>query len=356
MQPYSPKQHKLRNSNFKKKFFRSFVIVLIIAGLLYCGWFILQIFNPLNLEITEFTISEGEGVNQISYNLNQQGIIRSPFVFEAYAYLKGIESDFKAGDYILPSVINVKRLTEILIVGQSVEEWTLTIPEGWTINDIALRLEAIGNFKAEELFEATGFNQPKNKINFDISEYDFLDDHPKNISLEGYLFPDTYRYFAYATIDDVLRKMLNNFDKKLTQQMRDDIIAQDKTLFEIITMASIIEREVKTEQDRPIVSGIFWNRLNIDMALQADSTVNYITGKKTPSVSLEDLEIDSPYNTYKYRGLPPGPISNPGLASIMAAIYPTDTDYLYFLTDTDGNVYYAKTFEEHVKNKNQYLR
>ncbi len=332
------------------------MIFLILVGLFACAWFVLQIFNPLNLEITKFSIKEGEGVNQISYHLKQQGIIRSSFVFETYAYLKGIEGDFKASNYILPHVVNIKRLTEILTTGQTAEEWKLTIPEGWTINDIAFKLENLGKFQTEELFTATGFNQPKNKISFDISDYDFLIDLPKEATLEGYLFPDTYHYFAYATIDDVIRKMLNNFDKKLTAQMRQDIKQQHKTIFEIITMASIIEREVKTDKDRPIVAGIFWRRLAMNMPLQADSTINYITRKKTPAVSSADLKLDSPYNTYKHRGLPPGPISNPGIESIKAAIYPIDTDYLYFLTDNSGNVHYARTFEEHVRNKNQYLK
>ncbi len=355
MQPISPKRYRDKNNNFKRKFFSSFMIVLILAGLLACGWFVLQIFNPLNLQITRFTINEGEGVNQISYHLKQQGVIRSSFVFETYVYLKGIEGNFKASNYILPHVINIKRLTEILTTGQTDEEWKLTIPEGWTINDIAFKLESLGKFQAEELFDATGFNQPKNKIGFDISDYDFLTDLPKGANLEGYLFPDTYHYFAYATIDDVVRKMLNNFNKKLTPQMRHDIKQQGKTIFDIITLASIIEREVKTDQDRPIVAGIFWHRLAIGMPLQADSTINYITHKKTPAVSSADLELDSLYNTYKHRGLPPGPISNPGIESIKAAIYPKTTNYLYFLTDNNGRVYYAKTFEQHIENKNKYL-
>jgi len=350
---YSPKQSKKTNA----KIFSTLTILIIIIGLVASAWFVLQILNPVKIESgTTFTITKGEGVNQISYNLKQAGIIRNMFAFETYAYLKDVERKFIAGEYNLPAVVNIKRLTEILTSGQPADEWKLMIIEGWTINDIAFKLESLGLFQAEELFAATGFNQPNNKFSFDISNYKFLDDLPPHSNLEGYLFPDTYHYFSYATIDDILRKMLNNFDKKLTPALRAEIKTQGKSIYEIITMASIIEHEVMSDQDRAIVSGIFWKRLDAGMALQADSTINYITGKKTPAVSQEDLKINSPYNTYMYPGLPPGPISNPGLASIKAAIYPEESDYWFFLTDEDGRVYYAKDFNGHVRNKNKYLK
>ncbi|PIP75593.1 hypothetical protein COW86_02945 [Candidatus Kuenenbacteria bacterium CG22_combo_CG10-13_8_21_14_all_39_9] len=246
-------------------------------------------------------------------------------------------------------------MTEILVAGEIPQEWELTVIEGWTVKDIAWRLENMGKFQTKELFEATGVNQPNNKFNFDISSYDFFSDKPAMANLEGYMFPDTYRFFAYATIDDIVRKMLNNFDKKLTLQLRQDIQAQGKTIFDIITMASIIEREVMTDNDRAIVSGIFWKRFEAGVPLQADSTINYITGKKTPALSAEDLKINSFYNTYLYGDLPPGPISNPGLASIKAAIYPAASDYWYFLTDSQSNVHYGRDFEEHKANKEKYL-
>ena len=226
-------------------------------------WFLFILLNPISIGHTQFTISHGQNVNEISQNLFANGIIKSKFVFEIYVYLKGIEGKLKAGEYNLPNVINIKRLTEILIVGELPQEWELTVIEGWTIKDIAWQLENIGKFQAVELLEATGVNQPNNQFNFDISNYDFLSDKPTTVNLEGYMFPDTYRFFAYATIDDIVRKMLNNFDKKLTLQLRQDIQAQGKTIFDIITMASIIEREVMTDNDRAIAAGIFWKRLQL---------------------------------------------------------------------------------------------
>lgn len=340
----------------RKKFLGFFVALVVILGLLASVWFVILLLNPLNLgSAPEFTIEKGAGVNQISRHLRQAGFIRSSFVFETYVYLKGYESGFIAGDYELPSVVNIKRLIEILTSGQKAKEWEITVIEGWSAKEIAAKLESSGRLPAALFLEVSGVGQPGNKFTFDVSAYDFLADKPVNANLEGYLFPDTYRFFNYATVEDVMRKMLYNFGKKLSAAMRQEIEAQDKTIFDVVTMASIIEREVMSDEDRSIVAGIFWKRLDAGMALQADSTVNYITGKKTPSVSGADLALDSLYNTYKYPGLPPGPISNPGLSAIQAAIYPAQSDYWYFLTDQDGLVHYAKDFEEHKANKMKYL-
>ncbi len=355
---FQPVKYKYRQKKRKrsKKIMTILILGLILLGFFSCLWFILELFKPITLKQTHFVIKTGEGINQISYNLYQADIIESRFVFETYVYLKGVEDKFKAGEYNLPRVANIKRLTQIFMIGQPAKEWQLTVPEGWTAQAIAHKLETLGKFQAEEFLEDVGVGQSNNHFSFDISNYDFLADKPKTASLEGYLFPDTYRFFSYASVDDVVRKMLNNFNKKLALQMRRDIKKQHKTIFEIITLASIIEREAKFSQDRPIIAGIFWRRLKLGMPLQADSTINYITGKKTPAVSKEDLNLDTPYNTYKYKGLPPGPISNPGLEAIKAAIYPQQTDYLYFLTDKDGHVHYARTYAEHIKNKNKYLK
>lgn len=355
MNQYNSFQPPKKSPSSAKKAFASFIILIVILGFIASAWLVLQILNPVRLDATSFAISPGQGVNQISHNLGEAGIIRSSFAFETYVFIKGIQSQFQAGDYQLPSVVNMKRLTEILTQGQLVEEWQLKVIEGYTLKDIAFVLENQGRFQAAELMAATGLGQPGNQFSLDISSYDFLDDKPDSANLEGYLFPDTYRFFAYSTIDDIVRKLLNNFDKKLTPAMRAEIKAQDKTIFDVLTMASIIEREVRSDADRAIVSGIFWKRLDIGMALQADSTINYLTGKKTPSVSSDDLAIDSLYNTYKYPGLPPGPISNPGLASIQAAIYPEESDFWYFLTDKEGNVRYAEDFDGHQENRQNYL-
>ena len=170
------------------------------------------------------------------------------------------------------------------------------------------------------------------------------------------MFPDTYRIYIDADLDDIIRKMLGNFDGKLTAKMREDISKQGKTIYEIVTMASLIEKEVRTEKDMKIVSGIFWNRIKNGQALQSCASLAYILGVNKAQYTTEDTKIISPYNTYQNPGLPPGPISNPGIQAIKAAIYPTDTDYNYFLTNpANGETIFSKTFNEHIKNKNKYL-
>jgi len=247
-------------------------------------------------------------------------------------------------------------------------EETAILLEGWTIENIDQYFKERAKWQGDEFFLAAGYKNVYNKANKqefarDFSkEFSFLIDKPENLSLEGYLFPDTYRLFASSTPEEIIIKMLSNFDKKLTPEMRADIKASGKTIHEIITMASIIEKEApiyaQTDSEAAkIISGIFWNRIKIGMGLQSDASLSYIYNDNKPIHSGEELEVDSLYNTYKYRGLPPGPIANPGLIAIKAAIYPSETNYYYFLTTLDGSaIYYAKTYEEHLRNKYKYLK
>ena len=250
-----------------------------------------------------------------------------------------------------------------------IPEKTIRIPEGWASRDIGQYFEREGQYQSEEFLEIAGFpmvNYQKEKdlpapVDFS-AEFSFLEDKPKHYGLEGYLFPDTYRIYASSSVSEVIRKMLTNFDHKLTPKMREDIKAQGRTIYEVITLASIIEKEALLNyrtgdnQDAKIVAGIFMNRLSVGQALQSDATLSYIYNDKKPAHSGAELEIDSPYNTYKYRGLPPGPICNPGALAIEEAIYPANTKYNYFLTTNDGRIFYAKTYNEHLANKYKYLK
>jgi UPF0755 protein len=180
--------------------------------------------------------------------------------------------------------------------------------------------------------------------------------------LEGYLYPDTYRVFASSTPEEIITKMLSNFDKKLTPQMREDIAASGHTINQIVTMASIIEKEAPISyqtgdnRDARIISGIFWRRLKNDQPLQSCATLAYVLGVDKKQYSGTDTQVNSPYNTYVNRGLPPGPISNPGILAIEAAIYPLASDYNYFLTPSGSQkIVYAATYEEHLRNKEKYL-
>jgi len=249
-------------------------------------------------------------------------------------------------------------------------EKTIKMLEGWMNADFyqELKNKHFNHWEEEDFLLVAGerrvydVNKKQNFSRDWSQEFPFLNSKPENLSLEGYLFPDTYRVFASSTPEEVIQRLLNNFATKITEEMVREIKRQGKTLHEIITMASIIEKEAPifnqtSREDAKIISGIFWNRLNIGMALQSDATLSYIFEDNKPVHSGDELKVDSPYNSYLYRGLPPGPICNPGLIAIEAAIYPIETDYFYFLTPLDGSrVYYAKTYQEHLNNKYKYLK
>lgn len=321
-----------KNSNASRKI----VVFFVLCSLLFVSFFIWQgIFTPKDVNSSEeklFSIEKGQGLFQIAENLEKQSLIKSRFLFDFYVISKKKQSNLQAGQYLLSSSMNIPQVAQKIIFGDTVKI-KITIPEGFTVKQIEERL----NLKL-----------PEDK-------------------LEGFLFPDTYQFPIEVSGEEAVRIMKDNFDKKLTSELREEIEKQNKTIFEIIVIASMIEKEVKTVEDKKLVSGILWKRLESKMPLQIDATITYITGKKTTKISLEELKIDSPYNTYKYLGLPVGPICNPGLDSILAAIYPKDSGYWYYLSASaakggeprlngrDGETIFSKTLEEHRINKEKYL-
>ncbi|NCB20476.1 MAG: endolytic transglycosylase MltG [Clostridia bacterium] len=249
-------------------------------------------------------------------------------------------------------------------------EKSVTLLEGWTNKDMAQYFERQGIWQAEEFLELAGFP----KVNYDqetelskpldySSKFDFLKDKPKNTGLEGYLFPDTYRIFAdEAKPEDLIEKMLNNFDHQLTAEMRAEIKKQGRTIYEVVIMASLVEKEApinyKTgdNKDAKIIAGIFWDRIKNGQALQSCASLAYILEVNKPQYSTEDTKIDSLYNTYKYLNLPPGPVSNPGILALEATIYPIYTEYNFFLTPAKSkDVVYSVSYQEHLRNKLKYL-
>jgi len=314
-------------------------------------WYNYQISKSVsaNQEIISFEIEQGEGVNQISQRLYESELIHSQFYFEIHVWLNGLQRNFLAGVHELSPSMNIKEVTARLTQSGS-SELAITIIEGWNNKEIGSYLEQQGIFSQEDFFE---------EVSHDLSsycqQYDFLTDKPANVDLEGYLFPDTYRIFKNASAAEVVKKMLDNFDDKLNQDLRFKIQNQGKSVFEVITLASIIEKEVREPEDMKMAADVFYKRLKQDIPLQSDATVNYVTGKGLVQPTLEDIKIDHPYNTYVYPGLPPGPIANPGLNAIIAAIEPTANPYYYFLTTKEGEVIYSKTFAEHSQNKAKYL-
>lgn len=297
----------------------------------------------------EFVVKPGQTLKQVSQNLYDAGLIKSRLAFEAYLYLKKMEGSIQAGTYELASS-SIVELSEIFSAGKVDNEIEIKIIEGWNLNEIATSLVT-----AQIIQNSSSFLNLAQVPNF-ASNYDFLQNLNSN-SLEGFIFPDTYRVYKDASLKDIITKTLDNFDKKLTPALRTEITAKSWTLYQVLTMASIIEMEVPQETDRPVVAGILWKRLEEDMPLQVDSTLKYIIGKNNcNALTFEELEIDSPYNTYKYRGLPPTPISNPGESALRATIYPKNSDYWFYLSDSEGNTIFSKTLDEHNANIEKYLK
>ncbi|MDD3101883.1 MAG: endolytic transglycosylase MltG [Patescibacteria group bacterium] len=327
------------------------VFVVVAIGLYFC-------FNHSKPAVTEsqiqtFVVEKGEGLNDIAAKLKDKGIISNVKLFELYAFLTNTRNKFLAGEYSLNKGMTLNDLIKSLTSRAIAQEKTVTIIEGLTNKEIGSVLEKAG------LVSQTDFLTALEKMSQDqtlYSTYDFLASQPESNNLEGYLFPDTYKFFKDTTSDAIIRKMLDNFGKKMDDQLRADIKKSNKTIFEVITMSSIVEKEAALDQDRRLVADIFWKRLKESWALESCATINYILGAPKARLSFEDTRTPSPYNTYLHRGLPPGPINNPGLSSIRATIYPLDSDYCCFLSTPEGKIIFSQTIEEHNKNKAEYLK
>lgn len=335
------------------------LFVTSLLALLFAGFVFSQAGNPVAKQPSTilYVIPQGSGAKAIAEGLKEAGLIRSPKYFLFTVWSRGDQEKFKAGTYELTPSMTTREIEALLAKGKPVSnEISVTLLEGWTLDDMADHLQEQGFASREEFYAEAGESaKPASGLPDWDALYPALAGRPTDASLEGYLFPDTYRVYADGGAKALIRKMLANFETKLTPDLRAEIKASGRTVHEIVTMASVIEREVRSDADRAIVSGIFWKRVDSGRGLEADSTVNYITGHSKPSVSYEETRIDHPWNTYKYRGLPPGPIGNPSLSAIVAAIRPAANPYWYFLTDPHGRVYYGRTLDEHNANR-KYLR
>lgn len=339
-----------------------FVIAAAAIGLLIWGG--LYLATPPAHRTAPFAVVAGESTESIIGRLKQEGIIRSVSIFKMALKSSGLAAKLQPGTYDLGGATSYRQIIDRLAAGGiPANEAVLRVIEGWSLRDIKAELGRLGLAAAEDFYQSAGepLAAPQRLDRRPAPDYSqefpLLAERPAGVSLEGYLFPDTYRVYKDAAAADVVRTMLGNFQKRLAEGDTRTLIARSgHTLYEILTMASIIEKEVRTEADRRLASDIFWRRLGAGMALQSCATVNYVTGKSSPAVSYEDTQIDSPFNTYEHAGLPPGPICNPGLAAIRAAADPQPNDYWYFLTDNDGRTHFARDLDEHNRNKARYLK
>ncbi|MBG9979701.1 endolytic transglycosylase MltG [Facklamia sp. DSM 111018] len=343
------------------------MIFFILSILILAIWFYLKIDRAMkpvdadNQNQIEVTIPIGSTTDDIAQVLQEQKLIDNAKFFSLYMKLKGVD-DFQAGYYDLsPSMSADEILVALEAGGEPIQEdidTTLTIVEGMQLSEIAEMVAESTPIEADEFMEKADnkdfiseMTEKFPSLLSPLAEIEGLK-HP----LEGYLYPATYDYMAGMSVDELLEKMIGKSNIEY-QKLKEDLNNTEFSYHEILTLASIIEREGVTDEDRSMISGVFLNRIYAEMPLQSDITVIYALGEHKELVTYEDTEVDSPYNTYMNTGLPPGPINTPSMSSITAAIYPTYSEYYYFVADMNtGEVYYSSTIEEHDALVEEYVQ
>ena len=319
---------------FKPRVLPLFLLIgLAIIGAGFLWWRINTRSVVQQSSPTAFVVRKGEGLSSISQRLAEVNLVRSQFAFKLMVLAQGLSFKIQAGSFQLSPSLSAQEIAQQLTKGTT-DIW-LTFPEGWRREQYVQRLAA-------------------NLANFDQQEFLSLTE-----KLEGQLFPDTYLMPQDASISSVLKIFEQNFEKKFTADLEKAAQRQGLTQAQVLILASLIEREAGQDKDRPIVGGILLKRWQNSWPLQIDATLQYIKGNSRdwwPQVYGPDKALNSTYNTYKYKGLPPGPICNPGLASIKGIIYPETTDYWFYLSDSKGQMHYSRTAKEHSANIDRFLR
>lgn len=329
--------------------FPIFIFVIAIFGVfgIYFWWDINSKPASNDKSPVRVVIPRGRTASQIAEDLYKKKLIRNPLAFKFYVQFTSRADKIQAGEFQLSANLTIPEIIDVFSKGP-LQLW-VTIPEG---------------LRREEVVERfiTGLEMPQTQAQ--VFRQKFLNETEGK---EGYLFPDTYLFPRDATSSAIIKALISTFEKKIDEVGADEKAKNKLTLNEIVTLASLIERETKTEEERPLVAGIIFNRLRIDMPLQIDAAVQYAVASEKckdqsakcndwwPILTRDDLDIDSSYNTYKFKGLPPDPIASPGLSSLKAALIPEDSDYLFYIHDANGKIHYAKTLSEHNENVRKYL-
>jgi UPF0755 protein len=300
-------------------------------------------------ETIEFEVNQGDSAAVVVAQLEALGLVKDGTLLRNYLHYRGLDTSIEAGGYALKGDMTVREIAEALQKAE-VQARSLTVVEGWRREQIAQALDQADlGIQYDEFIRASSDLPP---------EYASIITSSPSASLEGFLFPDTYSIDSDMTAEELVQSMLQNFDKRVTGELRSAFSDQGLSLYQAVILASIVEREAVVPDERELIASVFLNRLSMDMKLEADPTIQYALGQqpdggwwKAP-LSLEDLEINSPYNTYLYQGLPVGPICNPGLDSLLAVAYPASSPYLYFRAQCDGSGrhFFSETFEEHQRN------
>ncbi|MBC7251512.1 MAG: endolytic transglycosylase MltG [Anaerolineae bacterium] len=302
-----------------------------------------------------FTIEVGETAGTIAQRLQEMGLISDAELFRLYVKYNNLDANLEAGEYTLRANMTMEEIAYALLEARY-DEIEITILPGWRLEEIAEMLRDNTEISPEEFLTQARQGDFENPI---------LADRPLGTSVEGYLFPDTYRIPANADARQLIEILLSAFEANFTPEMREAAAARGMTIYQVVTLASIVEREAVLDWERPIIASVYLNRLDPNTEtrgyLQADPTFQYAkgydpeTGKWWNPMQVDEAAtIDSPYNTFLYPGLPPGPICSPSLASLQAVVYPAETDYLFFYSKGDGSHVFARTYEEHLQNQQQY--
>ncbi|WP_235864003.1 endolytic transglycosylase MltG [Sutcliffiella halmapala] len=361
-------EEKLKEKHHEAKIVRRIVftvfviLMLALTGVIGGGYFYIKnALKPVNenVETTEkIEIPIGSSPRTIGVILEDNGVIRDAKIFRYYVKFKN-ESGFQAGEYAFSPAMTLDEIIEQLKQGRVHQDvvFQLTIPEGRQLEQIALILSNRTNHEAEDFLEVV--NDPDfvakmiDKYPSFLSE-DVLNENVK-YPLEGYLFPATYPFYVEdPTVEEIIETMLQK-TKEVMDEYANDMRAKDFTPHQLLTMASLIEAEATNQTDRELIASVFYNRLAIDMPLQTDPTVLYALGEHKERTLYEHLEVDSPYNTYLNKGMPPGPIANAGTSSIDAALVPAESEFYYFLATPDGEVLFNETLDEHNEDKDRYI-
>jgi len=338
---------------------REKVGLAILAGIFILGILIFSLFlgrqlsSPKTLEEPKTIVVQPKmGFIEISNLLATEGLIARPAPFRIYVLFRGWATSLKSGRYTFSDSVSVPQIARRLVSGPGDVE--VTIPEGLTLEETDKRIAGFGIADAGEILEIS-----QRPLDFN---YPFLEDS-EIATLEGFLFPDTYRFNQRMTPEEIVKKMLDNFNQKVWLKMNLGAFQDAQSFYPILIMASILERETAGATDRRIIADILWRRLEKEIPLQVDATVVYAWKQLNPAwrpknhnLSEADIKINSPYNTYRFRGLPPRPIANPGLAAIQAALEPIASDYWYYLSAPNGETIFSRTLEEHLAAKEKYLK
>ena len=334
-----------RQKKNKKTLIKLAMSVLIAAIVIFGGYFYADYMPKSHEGTVVVTIPKGAGTVKIAKELKKNNLISSEYFFRVMSKVRGMDGKFNFGKFNVERSAGYEKIFKSLTQpGIDTNSVTVVIPEGYEIYKIADLLESKGLIDKDKFYYL---------INYGNFDYDFVKDIPQRDSrLEGYLFPDTY-YFVPNDEYGTINAMLARFDS-VFQKYKEDIENSGMTMDEIITLASIIEREAQGDHDRKLVSSVFHNRIesNDYPYLQSCATVQYVLKERKPVLSIADTQIDSPYNTYINKGLPIGPIASPGEKSIEAALHPEESDYLFFVLGSDGKHHFSSSFSEHIQNKN----